>query len=43
MSINYSPFNYNSLYQLNQPNNKSYISEIRKYKNTRSKIPIKPV
>ena len=43
MSINYSPFNYNSLYQLNQPDNKSYISEIRKYKNTRSKIPIKPV
>ena len=43
MSINYSPFNYNSLYQLNQPNNKSYISKINKYQNTRSKIPIKPV
>ena len=41
--MNYSPFNYNSLYQINQPKNKSYISKINKYKNSRSKIPIKQV
>ena len=41
--MNYSPFNYNSLYQINQPKNKSYISKINKYKNSRSKIPIKEV
>ena len=39
--MNYTPFNYNSLYQINQPKNKSYISKINKYKNSRSKIPIK--
>ena len=44
MCINYSLFNYDSFYQLNQSNNKSYISsKISKYKNNRSKIPIKPV
>ena len=41
--MNYTPFNYNSLYQINQPKNKSYISKINKYKNSRSKIPIKQV
>ena len=41
--MNYAPFNYNSLYQINQPKNKSYISKINKYKNSRSKIPIKQV
>ena len=41
--MNYAPFNYNSLYRINQPKNKSYISKINKDKNSRSKIPIKQV